>query len=285
MVAPVARSDRAVVRQHRAVRVPLAQAILAAATAMLVALACYLVWRRACAGLQQPLSGVLLWAMGAGAAGLVAAIRGGWCWVGMPPLPQRWPAAVLWLLPTLAVLTLLAALSLPGTSRLGGLAAWGSVLAGEAVWLALVRRARPAAGAAPPPAAAAETGASSCAGPAQSPWQLPVDLRADGQTMTELRPDVSQQLTRFQSPQQGDVAEGLLRTRFAAGQRSRNVHVAFCPPMSGRPRVDVAQVAGPATRVKVADAQAFGIRFDVRLHAASPHEENVLIHFQARCEP
>jgi hypothetical protein len=49
--------------------------------------------------------------------------------------------------------------------------------------------------------------------------------------------------------------------------------------------VEVTHVSGPAARVKVADVQAFGLRFDVRLATASPSEEHVLIHFHARCGP
>jgi hypothetical protein len=54
--------------------------------------------------------------------------------------------------------------------------------------------------------------------------------------------------------------------------------------MQGRPLVDVVQLSGPRTRVKVADVQPFGIRFDLRLATASPQAEDVLIHFEAHCD-
>ena len=63
----------------------------------------------------------------------------------------------------------------------------------------------------------------------------------------------------------GDTIAGVLRALFQPGERSHNLHVAFCPPMPGRPTVEVVQLSGPRTRVKAADVQPFGVRFDLRL--------------------
>ena len=52
--------------------------------------------------------------------------------------------------------------------------------------------------------------------------------------------------------------------------------------MKNRPKVDVIQMTGPQARVKAADIQQFGVRFDLRLAAPSNEMENVLIHFEAR---
>ena len=92
--------------------------------------------------------------------------------------------------------------------------------------------------------------------------------------------DVCQQITRSQSPHRGDTIAGVLRALFQPGERSRNLHVAFCPPMPGRPLVEVVQLSGPRTRVKAADIQSFGVRFDLRLATVSAQEEDVLIHFE-----
>ncbi len=81
--------------------------------------------------------------------------------------------------------------------------------------------------------------------------------------------DVCQQITRSQSPHHGDTMAGVLRALFQPGERSRNLHVAFCPPMPGRPTVEVVQLSGPRTRVKAADVQSFGVRFDLRLATVS----------------
>ncbi len=142
MVAPAAISDPAAVRQPRAVAERLACSTLVATTATLVALAGYLVWRRACGGLRQPLDALSLSAVGVGAVALVAALRSGWQWVGLGLAHRRGLAALLWLAPSLAVLTLLAAVSVPGTPGLGQAAAGGCVLVSEAIWLALIWRTR-----------------------------------------------------------------------------------------------------------------------------------------------
>ena len=97
--------------------------------------------------------------------------------------------------------------------------------------------------------------------------------------------DVCQQITRSQSPHSGDTIAGVLRALFQPGERSRNLHVAFCPPLPDRPSVEVVQLSGPRMRVKAADVQAFGVRFDLRLAAVSTQLEDVVIHFASRTHP
>ena len=66
-----------------------------------------------------------------------------------------------------------------------------------------------------------------------------------------------------------NTVAGLLRARFEPCKRSHSLHVAFCPPMLRRPKVTMVQLRGPRTRIKAADIQSFGIRFDLRLVTAS----------------
>jgi hypothetical protein len=54
--------------------------------------------------------------------------------------------------------------------------------------------------------------------------------------------------------------------------------------MKHRPEVTVVQLAGAAARIKPGDIQCFGIRFDVRLSAASEEAREAVIHFEARCD-
>ena len=56
---------------------------------------------------------------------------------------------------------------------------------------------------------------------------------------------VTQQLTRSTTTQGGDLLCGALRLDLAAGQRTGNLHVAFCPPFAGTPEITAVQADGP----------------------------------------
>jgi hypothetical protein len=189
----------------------------------------------------------------------------------------------MWLLPTLAVLLLAAALSIRGTSTVALCVLWGSLLINELLWgrygwrIQHCDRIDPHGDAQRAIAASPTTRGLR----AENPNRLPEG--SDDGELPPLPSDVSQQITRMQSRQVGDTMAGVLRALFQPGERSQNLHVAFCPPMPSRPTVEVIQLSGPRTRVKAADVQSFGVRFDLRLATASQQEENVLIHFEARC--
>ena len=99
----------------------------------------------------------------------------------------------------------------------------------------------------------------------------------------QLPDEVSQQITRTFADSEEDTVTGILRARLAPNERSQSLHVAFCPPMLRPPRVTAVQMSGSRARIKAADAQPFGIRFDLRLATASEEAQEVLIHFEARC--
>jgi hypothetical protein len=94
---------------------------------------------------------------------------------------------------------------------------------------------------------------------------------------------VCQQVTRSWVESEQDTVSGLLRASFAPGERSQSLHVAFCPPMLQRPEVRLVQLSGSRARIKAADVQLFGIRFDLRLASTSQATEEVLIQFDACC--
>lgn len=81
----------------------------------------------------------------------------------------------------------------------------------------------------------------------------------------ELDDSVVQQLTRSETEEHGELIHGLLRCRFCTGERSKTQHVAFCPPLDLQPNILVDQISGPAARIKVAQAESFGVRFEIRL--------------------
>ncbi len=282
MVASAAARERVhTLRLPRSVA-SLGPIILVAFTWMMLVVAAWLCIRHLAGKLQQPLSFTPLLAVGLISAAAVSALRCGWWRAGRWPT-RRWSlATLLWLLPTLAALLLAVALSIRGTSTAALCALWGTLLLNELLWGRYVWQARRGDSAGPPSDAPLSTAALSTTG------SLPVvhlDRLADGSEDGDmsLPGDVSQQMTRTQSAQDGDTMAGVLRAMFQPGERSRNLHVAFCPPMPSRPTVEVIQLSGPRTRVKAADVQPFGVRFDLRLVTASQQEENVLIHFEARC--
>ena len=53
--------------------------------------------------------------------------------------------------------------------------------------------------------------------------------------------------------------------------------------MAGNPRITVMQAIGPPAAITVAQAEAFGARFDIRLASTARQPESVMIEFEARC--
>jgi hypothetical protein len=88
-------------------------------------------------------------------------------------------------------------------------------------------------------------------------------------------PSVIQQLVRRQDSATGEQRiDGWLRCDFSTGQRTAALHVAFCPPLSALPIVEVQldPKCGAVATCKVAELYAHGARFDVRL--ASPAKQS-----------
>ncbi len=100
----------------------------------------------------------------------------------------------------------------------------------------------------------------------------------------ELPPQVSRQLTRCKDEDGADTLCGMLREAFAAGERTRDIHLVFCPAFTSIPSVSVDQVDGPETRIKVAEVQSYGARLEARLTAPPSHPSDVVIEVYVRCE-
>jgi len=92
---------------------------------------------------------------------------------------------------------------------------------------------------------------------------------------------VTQQLTRSTTAQGGDMLCGVLRLDLAAGQRTGNLHVAFCPPFAGTPELSAVQLDGPEARIKIAQLLPYGARLDVKLIALTKEPAGVLVQFTA----
>jgi hypothetical protein len=93
---------------------------------------------------------------------------------------------------------------------------------------------------------------------------------------------IIQQLTRTLASDGTESLSGLLRTPIAAGQRTANVHVAFCPPLAATPELQVEQTAGPPARIKTAQLLPYGARLDLKLAAAAPQTATITLRFSAR---
>ena len=86
---------------------------------------------------------------------------------------------------------------------------------------------------------------------------------AEGNSIDEPEPaepaaEVLQQLTLRTTAEGGQVLSGWLRMPLAAGQRSGNLHVAFCPAFGQIPQVHAEAVSGPDCRIKAAQVLPYG---------------------------
>ncbi len=111
--------------------------------------------------------------------------------------------------------------------------------------------------------------------PDQSTGQPPVPSSGQPQS------DVLQQLTLSRSAAGGQSLAGWLRMPVAAGQRTGNLHVAFCPPFTRVPELAFQQVSGPACRVKAAQLLPYGVRLELKLGASAAQADSVLLRFSA----
>ena len=238
---------------------------------LLLAAAAVLWWRRLAGAFSAPLEPVALLLASTSVAALVGVTRLAWRHQAAQRRPRRLAAIAL---STVAV-CLGAALWLPHTSSIGLVILW-AVLALEecwawgpgGIWRVGARRGprRPASQEGPPAqATSAEPGAVLPS--------LRLEHRPEG--------EVTQQMTRVQSSEGSETLSGWLRVGMAAGQRSANVHVAFCPAFARAPRVSVEQRGGPSARIKTVQVLRQGVRFDLKLAAPGAEPQTVLLEFSA----
>lgn len=248
---------------------------VASSAGLLLVLGLFLAGRRLGGAFDQPLSWPAMLALGAGITALACCLRAAW------PRAADGPAAVSgWvrlLLPSAVMFLFCYALSLPGSAPWAVALLWFLVVCEEGAWwlagspaLTTGWRHGPAATASPAaatvsPAAADATGHASRPGPTH-----------------EARGDVTQQMTRVRDSQGRERVFGQARAEFVSGERSQSIHLAFCPPLDGNPRITARHAGGHAAAITVAQAESFGARFDVRLAGTARQAEHVMIEFEAR---
>jgi len=93
---------------------------------------------------------------------------------------------------------------------------------------------------------------------------------------------MSQQISRFTDAAGRDVIEGTTVARFAAGQRTVSVHLAFCPPFAQAPEMACGIASEHAGEIKTAQCLAYAARFDVKLSNVAATSLDVPISFSAR---
>ncbi len=261
---------------------------------MLLLLTTWLLVRRMDGQLRQPLGFLPLAVVGIAAAALASLLRWAWYQTGLRPRHWKSRTTLCWIVPSIAVLMFAMSLSITGTGTAALVFFWGTLLVVEGAWWWFTGRLLQGVGgstpvprtgsshtlrdtssnATRPSVASDETSGNTRLGDAET---------GDSDADDSLPHEVSQQLTRCWAEEDHDTVTGVLRAIFEPGRRSQSLHVAFCPPMLWRPKVAVVQLSGPRARIKAADVQSFGIRFDLRLVTAGQTKQDVLIHFEARC--
>jgi hypothetical protein len=220
---------------------------------MLLLVGAWLLVRRVGGHLSEPLPALGLVAFAIMLAAVSAALRyiaAGWLdWrlVIATSLAGWLPAAI--------------AVSLPGTAPGGLTLAWLVLIAGEVAGLltprivVLWRASRSA------------TGSRSATAP--RPIEEPID------DPPSLAAEIQQELTR--SSRDGvDSLIGRIRARFAAGQKTQVLHVAFCPPFAGEPETEIELLEGEEAQVSSSQAYSYGLRMELRRRESSRDGEAIV---------
>lgn len=257
-----------------------------AAASGLTALALLLIWRRAAGAIHDPLpaSALLLTAF------LLATIAAVVHWVGKLSFNENSPGIIANVALSIALLAVAAAICVPGTSAAGLVFLWTILIAEEAwAWRACCVSTRrcstdnqvensPASKGDPPLAATATPQASKIR---SAPFLSADVLEAAESALPE---GVTQRITRSMVADGTEVLAGWLRVPFAVGQRTQNVHLAFCPPFAHAPELSVEQADGPSARIKSAQVLPYGARLELKLHAAEETPSAVVLQFSAVIE-
>ncbi len=283
MNAHVAAPEHAVTHRFRPALTGLLQSVLVTGSAMLWFVAVWMFVRRLTGQLQQPLGFLPMLTLGVVLVSVCALLRIGWRAIASNQ--PRLSHLVAFVAPLPALSMLAVAVSMTGTSTSALFVFWGMLFVSEVLWWYFAWQ-RDWIG---PPTIAEPTSATSAAESVpeaadqdEATGELPSDVElGEGDAGNWLAEGMTQQLTRIDAPDGTQTVEGVLRSQFKPGERSRSLHVAFCPPLQSCPVTTVTQMSGPRSHIKAADVQTYGVRFDVRLASSSDLAEEVLLHFEA----
>jgi hypothetical protein len=83
--------------------------------------------------------------------------------------------------------------------------------------------------------------------------------------------------------QNGDaIVEARIRGRFEKGERTKNLHLGFCPPLETIPEVTVEQIDGPHADVSIGQRLHAGVRIDLRLRETPQTDVSVVVDLFAK---
>jgi hypothetical protein len=160
-------------------------------------------------------------------------------------------------------------LSLPGSSLAGLTLMWLAIVGTEFVlwkmpppWSARIRRAM-----------LPETALSPLA-------RSPAETEDESADDDHLDPNAIQTL-KYQRIDGAAAVDGWLRVDFAAGQRTAEAHVAFCPAFLQTPTVDAELQDGPACEIRSALVIPWGVKWEVKLDQAAVEPAAVVFAFRA----
>ena len=101
----------------------------------------------------------------------------------------------------------------------------------------------------------------------------------------EIDPTLLMAVQRNRQPDGGETIAGTLQAAFAAGQRTADLHLSFCPPLATLPTVEAETVEGPAARVRAVQVLSNGTRLEVRLDEPATEPTRVLVQVLASSAP
>ncbi|HIN94037.1 MAG TPA: hypothetical protein EYN03_00195 [Planctomycetes bacterium] len=97
--------------------------------------------------------------------------------------------------------------------------------------------------------------------------------------------ELIQQMTRTVQTNGGELILVSTQAKFEIGQRTETVHLAFCPPLEQLPAIECNQIDGPPCRIKTAESQIYGARFEIRLLDRFQHPVQVRFQVEAATNP
>ena len=177
-------------------------------------------------------------------------------------------------IPSFCVLCIAVAMSLTGATVWSVAMCWLVVAGGESAWWYPVLRTLQLHG-------LERTGAVSIRFESpQASAQEADDASID--KCEEFDQNMIQRITRSRNDNGIEFISGILRAEFVGGERSHNLHVAFCPPLAYEPAILVHQLEGPPLAIKIAQAEVFGTRIELRRVASTELSETAMICFEVQ---
>lgn len=179
-----------------------------------------------------------------------------------------------WCLPLLLAVLVTLSISLPGSSPAALAVMWSLLGTSEAGWTTavLIARHRQQTDTLVPSLATADISTDS---------QLDLS-ESSNESLDVPAAELIQQMTRRLRTDGGESISVSTQASFSAAQRTATVHLAFCPPLEEPPVIECHQLDGPPCRIKTAEAQVYGARFEVRLLEPWPDPSQVQFQVEAQ---